>query len=282
VKVNCSAISAGLVESELFGHVKGAFTGALERRVGRFELADGGTLFLDEVGELPLETQVKLLRVLQEGEFEPVGSNRTLRTDVRVIAATNRDLHHAVQAGRFRADLFYRLNVFPLDVPPLRERRSDIPQLVTFFLSHFAAKFGKTIDTVPQETMERLVSYAWPGNIRELRNVIERAVVVSEGPFLRLSHDLVPMAVAAGTEETTGRPPAALDGHTPSSTRPSAPPRLSTLREMERDHILAALQASRGVIEGPSGAARILNLHPNTLRSRIARLGIKRSCHEIS
>ncbi len=283
VKVNCSAISAGLVESELFGHVKGAFTGALERRVGRFELADGGTLFLDEVGELPLETQVKLLRVLQEGEFEPVGSNRTLRTDVRVIAATNRELHHAVQAGRFRADLFYRLNVFPLDVPPLRERRSDIPQLVMFFLSHFAAKFGKTIDSVPQETMERLIAYPWPGNIRELRNVIERAVVVSEGPLLRLSHDLVPMAVAGETDETSARPPAALSAHTPFSTCPSsAPSRLSTLREMERDHILAALQASRGVIEGPRGAARILNLHPNTLRSRIARLGIKRRCHEIS
>jgi len=166
VKVNCSAISAGLVESELFGHVKGAFTGALERRVGRFELADGGTIFLDEIGELPLDTQVKLLRVLQEQEFEPVGSSRTARVDVRVIAATNRDLQEALRAGRFRTDLFYRLNVFPIHVPPLRDRRSDIPQLVTFFLSRFAKKFGKRVGSVSPETMGRLTSYTWPGNIR--------------------------------------------------------------------------------------------------------------------
>jgi formate hydrogenlyase transcriptional activator len=287
VKVNCSAISAGLVESELFGHVKGAFTGALERRIGRFELADRGTLFLDEVGELPLETQVKLLRVLQEGEFEPVGSNRTIRTDVRVIAATNRDLQEAVQAGRFRPDLYYRLNVFPLDVPPLRERRSDIPQLVMFFLSHFAAKFGKTLDTVPQDTMERLASYAWPGNVRELRNVIERAVVLSEGPILRLSHDLVPMAVAGGQERTDGNHPAALGApgagaDSAAPVRALTPPRLSTLQDAERDHILAALRESRGVVEGPNGAAQILDLHPNTLRSRMKRLGIKRASHEMS
>src|SRR5205814_6813507 len=173
VKVNCGAISAGLVESELFGHVKGAFTGALANRDGRFKVADGGTIFLDEVGELPLETQVKLLRVLQEQEFEPVGSNQTVRVDVRVIAATNRDLEEAVRAGRFRADLFYRLNVFPLRVPPLRERASDIPQLAMFFLSRFARRFGRQVDTIASETMDRLVSYPWPGNIRELQNVIE-------------------------------------------------------------------------------------------------------------
>jgi formate hydrogenlyase transcriptional activator len=177
VKVNCSAISAGLVESELFGHMKGTFTGALERHVGRFELANGGTIFLDEAGELPLETQVKLLRVLQEQEFETVGSSRTVRVDVRIIAATNRDLEEAVQAGRFRSDLFYRLNVFPIQVPPLRERRSDIPQLVMFFLSRFSKKLGKQIEAVPQGIMDLLTAYAWPGNIRELQNLIERAVV---------------------------------------------------------------------------------------------------------
>src|SRR5579862_4491118 len=190
VTVNCSAISAGLVESELFGHVKGAFTGAFERRTGRFELADGGTIFLDEIGELPLESQVKLLRVLQEHEFEPVGSSRSLHVDVRVIAATNRNLQDAVNEGRFRSDLFYRLNVFPLTVPPLRERRADIPQLLTFYLSRFSKKLGKKVDTVSQRTMEMLMKYPWPGNIRELQNVVERAVILSPGPTLLLDHNL--------------------------------------------------------------------------------------------
>ncbi len=194
VSVNCSAISAGLVESELFGHMKGAFTGALERRIGRFELANGGTIFLDEIGELCLETQVKLLRVLQEHEFEPVGSSHPLRVDVRVIAATNRNLHEAVQAGRFRSDLFYRLNVFPIELPPLRERRSDIPQLVAFCLSQFSKRLGKKIDGVSRESMENLVNYPWPGNIRELQNVIERAIIVSAAPTLRLDRDLMPVA----------------------------------------------------------------------------------------
>jgi PAS domain S-box-containing protein len=287
VKVNCSAISAGLVESELFGHAKGAFTGALERRIGRFELADGGTLFLDEVGELPLETQTKLLRVLQEGEFEPVGSSRTVRVDVRLIAATNRDLQEAMQAGRFRPDLFYRLNVFPLDLPPLRERRSDIPQLVMFFLAHFAARFGKKVDVVPEATMGHLVSYSWPGNIRELRNVIERAVVLSDGPVLKLGHDLAPTAPAVGSRRTDGSDRPALsapvaDTNTGPSVRVSTPPGLSTLHEVEREHIVAVLRESRGRVEGPNGAARILNLHPNTLRSRMKRLGIKRLGHDIS
>src|SRR5262245_49954807 len=194
VKVNCSAISAGLVESELCGHVKGAFTGALERRVGRFELADGGTIFLDEVGDLPLETQVKLLRVLQEREFEPVGSNRTLQVDVRVIAATNRDLEDAIRTGRFRSDLYYRLNVFPIQVPPLRERRSDIPQLVMFFLDRFAKRFGRGVTKVSDATLDRLIAYPWPGNVRELQNVIERVVVTSQGPVLELDQDLLPVA----------------------------------------------------------------------------------------
>ena len=192
VKLNCSAISAGLVESELFGHMRGAFTGALERHIGRFELADGGTLFLDEVSELPLETQVKLLRVLQEGEFEPVGSNKTIHVNVRIIAATNRNLEECVAAGRFRSDLFYRLNVFPLELPPLRNRRSDIPQLVNFFLQRFANKFGRKIDSVQKETMDLLMEYPWPGNIRELQNIIERAVVLAAGPVLSVDPAFLP------------------------------------------------------------------------------------------
>src|SRR5438094_2233020 len=197
VKVNCGAISAGLVESELFGHVKGAFTGAITARTGRFELASGGTLFLDEVSELPLETQVKLLRVLQEQEFEPVGSSRTLRVDVRIIAASNRDLAQAVAAGQLRADLYYRLNVFPLTIPPLRERQSDIPQLVTFFLTRFAKRIGKKIDKVAQDTMDLLASYSWPGNIRELQNVLQRAAVLSTGPVLKLERVLFPTLSAS-------------------------------------------------------------------------------------
>jgi len=267
VKVNCSAISAGLVESELFGHVKGAFTGALERRMGRFELADGGTILLDEVGELPPETQVKLLRVLQEREFEPVGSSRSLRVDVRVIAATNRSLEDAVRAGRFRADLFYRLNVFPIAVPPLRERASDIPQLATFFVASLAKKFGKKVAAVSGGTMECLTRYPWPGNVRELQNIIERAVVLSEGPTLELGPDLLPVSQAGG-------PPAA---------PPASSAGLDTLLEdVERNHILAALEQAGGVIEGPRGAAQLLKLHPNTLRSRMEKLRIRRSDHEIS
>src|SRR5437867_3105146 len=273
VKVNSSAISAGLVESELFGHVKGAFTGAFEKHIGRFALADHGTIFLDEVGELPLETQVKLLRVLQEQEFEPVGSNQTVRVDVRVIAATNRDLEEAVRAGRFRADLFYRLNVFPLRVPPLRERASDIPQLAMFFLSRFAKRFGRQVDTIASETMDRLVSYPWPGNIRELQNVIERAVVLSRGPALELDRDLLPGTAGPGPEPGVER-------HA-ERDRPVAKSAASglaaALEETERAHIVAALERADGVIEGPRGAAKILKMHPNTLRSRMEKLGIRRS-----
>jgi PAS domain S-box-containing protein len=287
VKVNCSAISAGLVESELFGHVKGAFTGALERRIGRFELADGGTMFLDEVGELPLETQVKLLRVLQEQEFEPVGSSKSVGVDVRLIAATNRSLEDAVRAGRFRADLFYRLNVFPLTVPPLRERRSDIPQLATFFLTRYAKKFGKWLDGISRESMDLLLEYSWPGNIRELQNIIERAVILSPGPVLELGPDLLPThpGAAAGPGDGHGHShePTQGDQGAPEVIAGSRrPPGLTTLQEMERRHILAALEQSLGVIEGPRGAARVLGLHPNTLRSRMQKLGIKRARHEIS
>jgi formate hydrogenlyase transcriptional activator len=287
VKVNCGAISAGLVESELFGHMKGAFTGALERRVGRFELAHGGTIFLDEVGELPLETQVKLLRVLQEQEFEPVGSSRTMHVDVRIIAATNRDLEEAVRDGRFRVDLFYRLNGFPIQVPPLQARRSDIPQLVMFFLSRFAKKLGKQIDAVPQGLMDLLTMYTWPGNIRELQNLIERAVLLSQGPVLRLDRALLPAVVldaGATVPEGVGSVPRkpARDSGLGRPSLSSAPGDALTLEEVEKNHILAVLKQTRGVIEGPKGAANILKLHPNTLRSRMKKLGIKRSDHDIS
>jgi formate hydrogenlyase transcriptional activator len=269
VNVNCSAISAGLVESELFGHVKGAFTGALDRRIGRFELANGGTIFLDEIGELNLETQVKLLRVLQEREFEPVGSSRTLRVDVRVIAATNRNLREAVDAGRFRADLFYRLNVFPIELPPLRERPSDIPKLVAFSLSHLSKRFGKKIEGVSRESMENLLNYPWPGNIRELQNVIERAVIVSAEPIMRLDRDLTPVTGAKSAEDQ--------GAHSPQSRHidPESGEALLTLNEVERNHILSALHRAGGKIEGSKGAAKILDLHPNTLRHRIQKLGIR-------
>ncbi|MBZ5553701.1 MAG: sigma 54-interacting transcriptional regulator [Acidobacteriia bacterium] len=281
VKVNCSAISAGLVESELFGHVKGAFTGALERRIGRFELADGGTIFLDEVGELPLETQVKLLRVLQEHEFEPVGSSRSVRVDVRVIAATNRDLEDAVQAGRFRSDLYYRLNVFPLKVPPLRDRQTDIPQLVMFFVSRYSKEFGKSVRSVAQETMHRLVHYSWPGNIRELQNIIERAVVLSQGSALALGEDFLPISNSHFAPSLSAEVPAAssLQGSPITSATNG---KTLTLEEIERHHILTVLEEAGGVIEGAKGAAKLLNLHPNTLRSRMKKLGIRRSPHDIS
>jgi len=268
VKVNCAAISAGLVESELFGHVKGAFTGALTHRDGRFKVADGGTIFLDEVGELPLDTQVKLLRVLQEQEFEPAGSSKTIRVDVRVIAATNRDLQESIRAGRFRPDLFYRLNVFPLEVPPLRERTADIRQLAMFFLSRHSQRFGKKVTAVSDETMERLIRYPWPGNIRELQNVIERAVIVSRGPVLDLDRELGPGAAGGGRADV--------------ESAPAAPAKLATMEEVERNHIVAILNQTGWVIEGLKGAARVLKLHPNTLRSRMERLGIRRSGHQVS
>ena len=283
VKLNCSAISAGLVESELFGHMKGAFTGALERHIGRFELADGGTLFLDEVSELSLETQVKLLRVLQEGEFEPVGSNKTIQVDVRIIAATNRNLEECVAAGRFRSDLFYRLHVFPLELPPLRNRRSDIPQLVDFFLQRFANKFGRKIDAPQKETMDLLMDYPWPGNIRELQNIIERAVVLAAGPVISVDPAFLPRISTAGDSHHVSSivPPRVEPRVTENSGR-SAETSFPSLEEMERNHIRAALDRSAGVIDGPKGAARILNLHPNTLRSRMSKLGIDRRSHDIS
>ena len=253
VKVNCGSIPSGLVESELFGHEKGAFTGATQRRIGRFELADGGTIFLDEVTELPLDTQVKLLRVLQEGEFERVGSNHTIKVDARVIAATNRNLQEVVRDGSFRADLFYRLNVFPLEVPPLRERPEDIPLLVNFFLGKFAKSLGKEIRGVSQNSMEHLCRYGWPGNIRELQNVIERAVVLAKGPVVQIDQSLL-------------RSDDSLSGAVS----------IDTLESNERRHILRALNETRWVIHGKKGAAELLGINPSTLRSRIEKLGIKR------
>ncbi len=286
VKVNCAAISAGLVESELFGHVKGAFTGAIEKRIGRFDLANGGTIFLDEVGELPLETQVKLLRVLQEHEFEPVGSSQSVEVDVRLITATNRDLQAAVREGRFRDDLFYRLNVFPIHVPPLRERPSDIPSLALFFVSRFARQFGKTVETISQETLDRLSQYSWPGNVRELQNVIERAVVLSNNPMLSLSKEQISgpennsdraLAAAAAPYSTASRhrTPAL----TPNSSSPEEP---QTLAEIQRRHVFEVLEQASWIIEGQNGAAKRLDLHPNTLRSRMKKLGIRRPTHDIS
>jgi len=253
VKVNCGSIPSGLVESELFGHEKGAFTGATQRRIGRFELANGGTVFLDEVTELPLDTQVKLLRVLQEGEFERVGSNQTIKVDVRVIAATNRDLDEVVAKGSFRADLYYRLNVFPLESPPLRDRKSDIPLLVNFFLSRYGKKLGKEVLGVSQKSMESLTNYRWPGNIRELQNVIERAVVLARGPIVQVDDSL--LSRDPGSTEST---------------------RLESLENNERQHILRGLNATQWVIHGKKGAAELLGINPSTLRSRIVKLGIKK------
>ncbi len=251
VKVNCGAISAGLVESELFGHEKGAFTGAITHRQGRFELADGGTLFLDEVGELPLDTQVKLLRVLQEQEFERVGSSKTIRVDVRIIAASNRNLSQMVAEGTFREDLFYRLSVFPLETPALRQRMGDLPLLAQFFLTQCAQKMGKTMRGIAPEGLEKLQAYPWPGNIRELKNVIERASIIEDGRYLKLS-EFQPCEQAASSG------------------------RLITLEALECQHIQQILKITDGIISGPNGAAVILGLHPNTLRSRMLKLGIKR------
>jgi PAS domain S-box-containing protein len=263
VKVNCGAISAGLVESELFGHVKGAFTGAISSRDGRFKVADGGTIFLDEVGELPMDTQVKLLRVLQEQEFEPIGSSMTIKVNVRVVAATNRDLEGWVREGKFRADLFYRLNVVPLPVPPLRERCSDLRLLVAFFVQKCAKKLGKQITSVNEETMRRLANYDWPGNVRELQNVIERAVILSAGNTLVLTEELHP---SSAFRRRNGE----------IQSLPLESQNIGALEEMTRRHIESVLKGTNWMIEGDRGAAKILNMNPSTLRSRMQKLGIKR------
>jgi len=264
IKVNCAAIPAALIESEFFGHERGAFTGATARRDGRFTLADGGTIFLDEVGELPLELQGKLLRVLQEGEFEPVGSSRTHKVDVRVVAATNRDLGRSVAEGRFREDLFYRLSVFPLTLPPLRQRGDDVVLLAAAFARQFAARAGRQLAPLGPEGAARLRAYSWPGNVRELQNVIERAVITSRDGELNLDRALPAASVA---EERTAAP--ALD--------PTAVMTAKELAAVERENLRRALEATGWRVAGESGAARLLGVAPSTLASRMKSLGLRRS-----
>lgn len=253
VKVNCAALQANLIESELFGHEKGSFTGALSRRIGRFELAHEGTIFLDEIGDLPLSSQIKLLRVLQEGEFERLGSCKTQKVDVRVLVATNRDLAKLVSQGSFREDLFFRLNVFPIKVPPLRERKEDIPLLVKHFIKKHNAKLGKKVDTISTRALNTLQTYNWPGNIRELENIIERAIVISQGAILRLG-----------------------DWFDCEKSWVKEPLQTLTLMEMEKQHIQKVLEKTGWRVSGSSGAAKILGLKPTTLEAKMKKLGIER------
>ncbi|NIR49139.1 PAS domain-containing protein [candidate division KSB1 bacterium] len=259
VKVNCAALPENLIESELFGHEKGAFTGALARNIGRFELADQGTIFLDEIGDLPLGLQTKLLRVLQEGEFERVGGSKTLRVDVRVIAATNRDLENAVRNGDFREDLYYRLNVFPIHSPPLRERKEDIPILAKHFCDKSRAKIGKNVDSVDQKVMDALLAYDWPGNVRELENTIERALILTQGNRLKLG-DWLPQRSLLKS---------------PTSSQSGAS-HIPTIWENEKEYITRVLEMTNWRVRGEKGAAKILDLHPSTLESRMKKLNIKR------
>src|SRR6202030_3563569 len=252
VKVNCAAIPAGLLESELFGHERGAFTGAIAQRTGRFELAHRGTIFLDEVGDIPLELQPKLLRVLQEQEFERLGGARSIRVDVRLVAATNRNLEEMVAARTFRSDLYYRLRVFPLTMPALRERQDDIPTLVRYFVQKYARRMNRAVETIPSETLDLLVRYSWPGNIRELENLIERAVIVSSGPILRVPLGDLKLPSEPASEEVL------------------------TLQSAERVHILKALEATNWVLAGPKGAAARLGMKRTTLQSRMQKRGVAR------
>ncbi len=251
VKVNCASLSPNLIESELFGHEKGAFTGSLSRHLGRFEIANGATLFLDEIGELQLELQAKLLRVLQNGEFERLGSSHTIKVDVRIIVATNRDLEEEVRKGRFREDLWYRVNIFPITMPPLRDRRDDIPFLVNFYVSKIARRMGKTIKIIPVTVMEALQEYHWPGNIRELENVLERAVINSSGPKLHLVDDLKKLCQ-------------------------DLPPSTKTLEAVERDYVMQVLEQTKWKVSGKNSAAAILGLDRSTLRARMGKLNIQR------
>ncbi len=256
VKLNCAAIPTGLLESELFGHERGAFTGAITQKIGRVEVADQGSLFLDEIGDIPLELQPKLLRVLQEREFERLGSTRTKKIDVRVVAATHRDLEGMILKGEFRSDLYYRLNVFPISIPPLRERPEDIALLVEHFVQEAARRLNKTIDAIPSDTMTALTDYQWPGNIRELENVIERAVILSRSSVLRVPHRDLQSRVTAGY----------------SSERPE------TLADVEREHIRAILKQTRWTLSGANGAAARLGMNRSTLYFRMKKLGIVRPC----
>jgi formate hydrogenlyase transcriptional activator len=285
VKLNCAAIPTGLLESEMFGHERGAYTGAIAQRIGRFELAHRGTVFLDEIGEIPLELQPKLLRVLQEREFERLGSTRTLRTDARLIAATNRDLEALVNEQKFRSDLYYRLNVFPVRVPALRERPDDIPLLVRHFVQQFSRRMNRSIDTIPSDTMTTLVRYHWPGNIRELQNVIERAVILSSGSVLKVPTDELRIRIGAkgdgsvlresGSAKGDGsvlRDPLidapAVNDHSKGSLRAS-------LNDTERQEIIATLEKTNWKVAGPNGAAALLGMNRSTLQSRMQKLGVR-------
>jgi formate hydrogenlyase transcriptional activator len=265
VKLNCAAIPTGLLESELFGHEKGAFTGAIAQRIGRFEVADSGTIFLDEIGEVPLELQSKLLRVLQEREFERLGSSRTLRADARLIAATNRDLESMVNELKFRSDLFFRLNVFPIQVPPLRERQEDIPLLVRHFTQQFSRRMNREIDTIPSASMDALCRYRWPGNIRELQNVIERTVIISPGPTFNLDFADMQFPKATRPKERPATPKSPTDGALH-----------EVLQETERQQILEALKECNWVVAGTHGAAARLGMKRSTLQKRVHKLGIAR------
>jgi formate hydrogenlyase transcriptional activator len=251
ITVNCAALPGNLIESELFGREKGAFTGADARRIGRFEIANGSTLCLDEIGELPLELQAKLLRVIQHGEFERLGSSNTIKVDVRIVATTNRDLEEEIRKGRFRQDLYYRLNVFPITVPPLRQRKEDIPMMVQAFVERYSKKLGKSITTISKETMKILQDYPWPGNVRELESIIERAAILCPGPILQLADKL-------------------------EITAPAVSSALRTLEETERNQVIKILSETKWRIEGKDGAAAILSIHPSTLRARMHKLGIVR------
>ena len=282
VKLNCAAIPFDLLESELFGHEKGAFTGAIAPKMGRFEMADTGTLFLDEIGDLPLALQPKLLRVLQEQEFERLGSCRTHRINVRLVAATHRDLADMVARDEFRSDLYYRLNVFPVVVPPLRERREDIRQLVLHFVDVFSRRMGKRIEQIPETTMSAFSTYDWPGNVRELQNLVERAVIRSDNgvlpnPFLT-SHASTASVLKLGANLLTLEEPGR---RIPSGVMPESES-TDSLDDIQRRHILRVLKRTGWVISGPNGAGAILNVHPNTLRSLMNRLGIRRATHAVS
>jgi len=260
IKINCAALPAGLIESELFGHERGAFSGAIQRRIGRFELANGGTLFLDEVGEISGDAQLKLLRVLQEQEFERIGGNQTIKCNVRVIAATNRDLPMAVASGAFRADLFYRLNVFPVRLPPLRDRAEDIPLLAQFFVQKYASKVGRRVNSIEGKTIDRLSHYDWPGNIRELENIVQRALILSSTPVLAIGEDVLPVTTPAAKRAPPTRPVGgAID-----------------LDSIQREHILTTLRQTAWVVEGERGAAVRLGMKPATLRYRMKKFGISR------
>jgi PAS domain S-box-containing protein len=267
IKINCAALPAGLVESELFGHERGAFSGAIQRRIGRFELAHGGTIFLDEIGDVSADVQLKLLRVLQEREFERIGGNQTIRSDVRVIAATNRDLPKAIAAGSFRSDLFFRLNVFPVNLPPLRARVEDIPLLVRFFVQKYGSKIGRRVESIEASAMDRLTRYPWPGNIRELENIVERALILSNSTTLSIDADVL---------GDTGLPALAAGAQVPHEDHAAASGGAADLNSVQRDHILSTLRSANWVVEGESGAALRLGMKPATLRHRMKKLGISR------